>query len=272
MRLEDHLREAMVRRSLVDDDGQADLHVARFKGQLAQKMGSGLAVSFAAYLRGNLPPGVSRDERDLDAIGFHDDARMAEYADALASRADGSRSGPVPFGDQGPFPAVADAVPPTYDAEGLDYDFDCFAEAAGRLMYADAWATRVEENGDGASLSGQDVLDLAPPTPREAVLEGAELGGRYEQAAGKGVGALHVEALVAHFGPEADLDELVTSEAHGRDRFAECLAFQAVGAGVGWGDDHSGFEPPQVRFEYHEEAGLPAPTDDDEPDEGAPRP
>ncbi len=114
--------------------------------------------------------------------------------------------------------------------------------------------------GNGESLSGLDILEAAPETPREAVIEGAELAGAYEALARCGVDELYRKALAAHFGPAYDIDALGEDRKHGMDHFASDLALQAMGTGVRWDDDHEAFECPGVSHCYMAEAGLPEPS------------
>ncbi len=243
----------MVAEGLIGDDGQADMHTARYEGQVAVGMGASLPVAYAAWVRSRHPSRLADDMAWGDAPAAV--ANRAAFARELAARASGAASTPIDFGDQGRLAVVKNAMPPRYDPRGLDYDFDRFAEAAGRTMFADAWATRMEENGE--SLSGLDVLEAAPATPREAVLEGATVAGRYEALSGLGIGALYHKALEAHFGPDHAVDDLSDDPRHGMDHFASDLACQALGMGVRWDDDHEPFDCPDVGHCYVSEAGLP---------------
>lgn len=256
MTLDEHLAAAMEARGLVPEGDDAGMHAARYQGHLGPAMGASLAVAYAAWIRSRHP------RHATDDVSFGDDpvsdANRKAFAGELAARASGSEATPVDFGDQGRLTVVRNPMPPRYDPAGLDYSFTRFADSAGRTMFADAWASRMDENGE--SLSGLDVLEAAPETPREAVLEGAELAGSYEAVAGCGIDALYRRALQAHFGPGYDFDALEGTRKHGLEHFASDLALQALGAGAAWDDDHESFDCPRIDHCYMTEAGLPDTT------------
>lgn len=261
MGLDEHLAAAMAAEGLVPKGDDAGMHAARYQGRLGPAMGASLAVAYAAWIRSRYP------RHATDDVSFGDDpvseANRKAFAGEVAARASGAAATPVDFGDQGRLTVVRDAMPPRYDPAGLDHSFARFADAAGRTMFADAWASRMEENGE--SLSGLDILDAAPETPREAVLEGAELAGAFEALAGCGIDDLYRRALKAHFGAGYDIDALGEDRDHGMDHFASDMAMQALGTGVRWDDDHESFQCPRVSHTYVTEAGLPESTESPRP-------
>jgi len=156
-----------------------------------------------------------------------------------------------------------------------------FIEAAARVMWAGAWADWQESrcavvmpdgqpcgrdqegiDGDcadafeshdfkGASFSGQELTEIAPPTPQYALYEAAGLLARLEVANGAGLAAILAKA------GEADdlrntIGQFMQADA---SAFGSDIALQAVGHGVSWFDDHAKFElkVPSIEFEYIEE-------------------
>lgn len=119
-------------------------------------------------------------------------------------------------------------------------------DAMARTLWVDAWASN-EEEWD-RSQSGQDVMEIAPPTPEHAHLAARKLYDSIEAASG-GTGAI-VRALQA-----AKVDAL----AHGghlravtKDDFGYALAMEALGTGVAWTDDHPshGLTVPHTDYYY----------------------
>jgi len=158
----------------------------------------------------------------------------------------------------------ADLIPP-YKVHGGDFASDRlgeFADGAGRLMFADAWGTRESELG--RRYPGENLYDIAPDTPDEAILEGARLCGYYEAANGLPIHELFERACIAEYGSREAweaAEEAGDGDLPDFEHFSNDLAFMALGAGVSWFDDRKKFDLARVGFEYTEEAGL----DDPEP-------
>jgi len=189
-------------------------------------------------------------------VAARTEADLAPFAAHLVDHALGLSSGTLPIG-------VID--PPFRPHGGVAWDrMEEFAEGAGRLMFADAWATREEELD--RTYPGENLYDIAPETPEEAVLEGARLCGRYEAANGVAIHELFERACIAEYGSREAWEK--AEEAYDRnlpdfEHFSNDLAFMAMGAGVSWFDDRKAFPLERVSFEYSEEAGLadPEPAD-----------
>lgn len=109
------------------------------------------------------------------------------------------------------------------------------------IFWALAWADHVDgERHDCTNLSGVAIENVMPPIPEEAYALARTLCFGVESANGKFIERLYQEALeadIAAYGPggakEADSTPL---------RFGECLAYEAMGHGVGWDDDHAKVE------------------------------
>jgi len=224
---------------------------ARFIGFVEQSTGTNIWSFLMEYCR-SLEGGDA--ERAQNLFLNRPDVQV-EFASRLVDHALGLTPGYFP---------LAELIPP-YTAHGGDFASDRlgeFADGAGRLMFADAWATREQELG--RTYPGENLYDIAPDTPDEAILEGARLCGCYEAANRQPIHKLFELACIAEYGSmeaweaaeEAGDDDLPDFE-----HFSNDLAFMALGAGVSWFDDRKKFDLVRVGFEYAEEAGL----DDPEP-------
>lgn len=112
------------------------------------------------------------------------------------------------------------------------------------IFWGTAWADHAEEHGC-CSLAGCKIEDIMPPIPSEARELAQRLVGKIEGANGCDLWKLYARAL------EADgLDYTTHGDAHA-ERFGECLAYEAMGAGVSWTDDHEEYAHVEVSIEYH---------------------
>jgi hypothetical protein len=106
----------------------------------------------------------------------------------------------------------------------------------------------------GASFSGQELTDIAPPTPQYALYEAAGLLARLEQVNSAPLATLL--RLAGEADAIADGKAVTMDSRHEADarEFGSDIALQALGHGVSWFDDHAQFEltVPHIEFEYQE--------------------
>lgn len=104
-------------------------------------------------------------------------------------------------------------------------------------VWADAWASQEEENG--ASFSGCDLMDVAPKPSNEAVRWGVGIAADIVKANGKTLAALYAMARDAGYPYDAS-------------HFGYHLGMQAVGHGVSFSDDcklpHDSIKVPHSEF------------------------
>lgn len=125
-----------------------------------------------------------------------------------------------------------------------DYDREIY-EAMARAMFVSDWADRQEEKGK--TYPGMDLMDVAPPTSRDALLAARALAAAVIKDNNvKSLTDLYARALNA--GGEGDAR-----------KFGHYLAMQAMGHGVSWYDDGNpefGLKLPH--FEYYSGRGRAA--------------
>ncbi len=125
-----------------------------------------------------------------------------------------------------------------------DYDREIY-EAMARAMFVSDWADRQEEKGK--TYPGMDLMDVAPPTSRDALLAARALAAAVIKDNNvKSLTDLYARALNA--GGEGDAR-----------KFGHYLAMQAMGHGVSWYDDGNpefGLKLPH--FEYYSDRGRAA--------------
>lgn len=105
-----------------------------------------------------------------------------------------------------------------------------FVAGAARAMFVTAWADKQEERGH--TYPGQELMDVAPKTPRYAILRAWQLMGRME-AINNGY---EIHALIAAARRADKLGEEFDEE-YCR-LFGHYYAMQSLGHGVSWFDDH----------------------------------
>jgi hypothetical protein len=107
-------------------------------------------------------------------------------------------------------------------------------EGIATILWGSAWADHVEERRC-ANLSGCKIEEVMPEIPKEAREQAEALASEYEKLNGCTLEALYQRAL--------DADGLTVRKfpalLDGPERFGECLAWEAMGAGVGWDNDHA---------------------------------
>lgn len=125
------------------------------------------------------------------------------------------------------------------------------------ILWASAWADHVEEHGC-YNLSGCEITAHMPEIPWCAWLAAGRLLRTVERAHCTTIDRILCRAIEMD-GNEgrltADSDALDLAE-----RFGECMAYEAMGAGVGWTDDHAEipfYDVPYGEFydlQYHAES------------------
>jgi len=101
-------------------------------------------------------------------------------------------------------------------------------------LWADAWASAEQEAG--RSHGGEEIMDIMPEVPREALIDAYRLAGHFEEANGMRLVDLLDQAVNAD-----QIDpELVSNEY--KESFGKYLAMSAVGSGLSWFDDHETFD------------------------------
>jgi hypothetical protein len=109
-------------------------------------------------------------------------------------------------------------------------------DGMAEILWATAWADHAEEHGC-ANLSGQEITNIMPRVPREADAVAERWARKIEASNGTSLDQLYKEAM------QADAKE--GKKARGRESspesFGNDLAFQAMGSGVSWFDDHAAF-------------------------------
>ena len=103
-----------------------------------------------------------------------------------------------------------------------------------RALFVSAWADRQEDRGK--TYPGQELMDVAPRTPRYVYEQALRLMGRIEQA--NGMGVLILAIMAAKADGYASLDDVPDNYV---SNFGHYLAMQALGHGVGWFDSHAEF-------------------------------
>lgn len=133
---------------------------------------------------------------------------------------------------------------------------DVVLKSMARTLFVCAWADRMEELKRTKGWSGKDLMDLAPKTPRRALLTAAWLIGKIETANGYDISALLAKAWKAdhdrweeraqqHPEPKRTenpfTDDGWLNDVHYQDSFGHYLVMGSLGHGVSWFDDHAKF-------------------------------
>lgn len=98
------------------------------------------------------------------------------------------------------------------------------------IMWADAWATEEEEQG--RTYPGENILDVMPAAPEEAIMEASMTIGYIEGSARETIDAVWERAEAAAIADGHEDDPKMNPEG-----FGSCLYYEHVGAGVSWNDD-----------------------------------
>lgn len=124
-------------------------------------------------------------------------------------------------------------------------------EAMARAMFVSTWADQEEE--EGRCYPGQELMDVAPATPEDAIYEAYRLVGHFEALNNIGIGALFVQAMVADGHMRAEnwsYEDLHEAEEEYAYDFGHYLAMRAIGSGVAWEDSHTACGIIYPHFEY----------------------
>ncbi len=124
---------------------------------------------------------------------------------------------------------------------------NAFIKYAARVVYVSSWGDWMEENGRGAELSGREMMEMAPKrTPLSATRWARRLVATMEKMNGLSLSTMweHAKAGGSFGGKVPTIED-----------FAFCTAMEALGHGVGWGDDHPehGFFIPSAEFYLNSE-------------------
>jgi hypothetical protein len=124
-------------------------------------------------------------------------------------------------------------------------------DGMARALFVTSWADEYEENGNRFPPQ-TEIMDVAPPTPREAYDQAWRLTGMIESLNRMGVYSLFVKALQADkaLDEKWSVAELEQAEKRWGDEFGHYLAMQAMGHGVSWFDNHENFNLKLPYFEY----------------------
>lgn len=118
---------------------------------------------------------------------------------------------------------------------------DDIVDAMARALYVVDWAER--EEARGRTYPGENLMEIAPPTPRVAYRAAEKLAGRIEEKNKLSLDAIYVAASKA---PGRHLREPTP------DEFGYAVAMQAMGTGVGWSDNHPDVDIKIPHVEYRQ--------------------
>jgi hypothetical protein len=117
---------------------------------------------------------------------------------------------------------------------------DDIVDAMARTLFVLDWAERQEERG--RTYPGENLMEIAPPTPRVAYRAAEKLAGRIEEKNKLSLDAIYVAAANA---PGRHLREPTPED------FGYAITMQSLGHGVSWADDHPDVDIKLPRVEYH---------------------
>lgn len=125
-------------------------------------------------------------------------------------------------------------------------------DGMARALHVNAWADKEEEKG--RSHGGEELMDVAPKTPRGAKDAAYRLAGRFEALNKLDIYALFYKAMLA----DGKIGEDYTGEEfrelwdkYARE-FGHYLTMRAIGSGVAWEDNHrkAGIVYPHFGYNY----------------------
>lgn len=137
---------------------------------------------------------------------------------------------------------------------------DPIVKGMAEVLWGSAWADHAEEHAC-CEMGGCEITQIMPEIPVEAYILAGTLVGKIEQANGKSIACLLADACRADgvaFPPDSAYHE----------RFGVCLAFEAMGDGVSWEDDHAAFP---IEIPLVEECELRIHADETCEDDGRPQ-
>lgn len=122
-------------------------------------------------------------------------------------------------------------------------DAPAIVNAMARAFWVEAWFTREEE--EHRSHSGEELMDVAPPTPPGALVLAQDFAAKLAEANGTDLWSLYEKCAHA---PGRHLKEPTPKD------FGHYMAMEAMRSGAGWWDDHpevaGGVEVPRVEMPY----------------------
>ncbi len=108
-------------------------------------------------------------------------------------------------------------------------------DGVATMLWGEAWGAHVDEH-DCNDLDGDELADVMPPPPDEAIDEAKRLIKAYEVANGVSISTLYERALAADAA-----DDTIDSEDNEPDAFGGDLVFMALGTEMSWFDEHAKF-------------------------------
>lgn len=142
--------------------------------------------------------------------------------------------------------SVESKEPKMSSSENMSQEHDRIITGMATILWGHAWASAAEALGQ--SLAGQRIEEIMPPIPKDAWVQAIRLAGQYEGVNACEMSNLYYRAMMADgregFGTWAFYEQ--------EQRFGECLAWMALGAGVSWFDDHKHFEIEVPRLIEHD--------------------
>jgi hypothetical protein len=105
-------------------------------------------------------------------------------------------------------------------------------EGMAEILWASAWASHAEEHGC-VNLSGQRIEHIMPTIPARARTIVKGWASKIESANGVSLDNLFARAVAA--------DKAKGKGQPGPEEFGNALAFEGMGSGVSWDDDHADF-------------------------------
>ena len=106
--------------------------------------------------------------------------------------------------------------------------------AMARTLFVGAWANKQEERGK--TYPGQDIMDIAPKTPKYAREQALRLLGGLEA-----MNRSNIHPILALAARADGYDSLDVVPDRWFEDFGFCIAMRALGEGVNWFDSHPRF-------------------------------
>jgi len=129
---------------------------------------------------------------------------------------------------------------------------ESIVNAMARAMFVCAWADEEEEKG--ISHGGEELMDVAPETPEDAIHQAWRLVGHFEVLNKTNMASLFVRAMIADgklTKEDWTYEELDAASERWASDFGHYLAMRALGHGVAWEDDHANCGIVYPHFEYY---------------------
>lgn len=140
-------------------------------------------------------------------------------------------------------------------------DTDEIVNGIAQILWALAWADHVEET-DCQSLSGCQIEDHMPEIAPAAYAQAWYIAGRVNECSGCNLWSLLYACLRAD-GIDMDGDNAREIAQQHAERFGNCIAYEALGHGVSWFDDHAPcdkYKVPGVYIDLEIEASEACPN------------